>query len=268
MRPNDPTAATPDNSWSRVGFRDMVSAIPATAIWGVVTGVAMIQSGLTTLQAMGMTLIVYAGSAQLVSLPLLAAAVPLPIIWASALIVNLRFMIYALGFKPFFRRLNLTRRVLYGATAVDYLAAVFPRRFDRPPEDHGLLLQDAREIRDQPHLAYFRSAALTAWITWQTGSLIGMVLAQWIPVGWGLEFLATLALLAMLLPLLSDMLAVICVAVAAVVSVVLSHLPLNLGLLVAIMASVAVAMLLEGGGSSRRGGNDEASTTGTGGDHV
>ncbi|NBO82082.1 MAG: branched-chain amino acid ABC transporter permease, partial [Betaproteobacteria bacterium] len=67
---SDPSAA--------MGVRDMVPAMVAMVAWGIVTGVAMVQSGLSTGQALGMTLMVYAGSAQLTSLPLFAAAAPLP----------------------------------------------------------------------------------------------------------------------------------------------------------------------------------------------
>jgi predicted branched-subunit amino acid permease len=81
----------------------MLPASVAMASWGLVTGIAMVQSGLSTAQALGMSLMVYAGSAQLASLPLFAAGAPWAIVWASALIVNLRFVIYSVALKPFFR---------------------------------------------------------------------------------------------------------------------------------------------------------------------
>ena len=47
----------------------MRSAVIATATWGLVTGVAMVKSGLTESIAIAMTLLAYAGSAQLTSMP-------------------------------------------------------------------------------------------------------------------------------------------------------------------------------------------------------
>jgi predicted branched-subunit amino acid permease len=67
-------------------------ALIATFTWGLVTGVAMVKSGLTETAAVAMTLLVYAGSAQLTSLPLIAAGAPLWLIFAAGLIVNLRFL--------------------------------------------------------------------------------------------------------------------------------------------------------------------------------
>ena len=45
--------------------------LPGTFSWGIVTGVAMVKSGLTVPQALRMTLLVYSGVSQLSALPLL-----------------------------------------------------------------------------------------------------------------------------------------------------------------------------------------------------
>ena len=79
----------------RRGALDMLAFAPALAAWGVVTGVAMTQSGLGVGLALLMSLTVYAGSAQLASLPLLARSAPMWVVWASAFCVNLRCVIFS-----------------------------------------------------------------------------------------------------------------------------------------------------------------------------
>ena len=74
-------------------------------------------------------------------------------------------------------------------------------------------------------------------------------MAQWIPTAWGLEFVATLALLAMLLPMVTDRAAIACVGVAGIVAALTVRLPLNLGLLLAVMSGVATAMIVDRTGS-------------------
>lgn len=228
------------------GVRDMLPACLAMGVWGMVTGVAMVQSGLTPAQAIGMTLIVFAGSAQLASLPLLALAAPLPIIWASALIVNLRFVIYSVSVKPFFERFSMRKRLWFGFGTTDVVAAEFVRRFDadrmRQP---SLLAQDGSNDQQAP-IVYFRAAAWTIWIVWQLCSVAGILLAQSIPQAWGLEFVATIALIAMLLPMVTDRAALVCVIASAVASALLVALPLNLGLLLAVVVGVASAMAADG----------------------
>lgn len=229
---------------ARLAVQDMLPAAVAMVAWGSVTGVAMVQSGLTPLQAVGMTFMVYAGSAQLTSLPLFAASAPFPIIWASALIVNLRFVIYAVAAKPFFRHLPFGRRIVYGFGMVDVLAAQLLRRFDPARADSPALLHDAQADQRAP-LAYFEAASLMMWVVWQASSLAGIFLAQWIPSAWGLEFVATLALIALLMPMVTDRAALVCVGVAGIVAALGASLPLNLGLLMAVLAGVAAAMLLD-----------------------
>jgi predicted branched-subunit amino acid permease len=228
------------------GIEDMLPAAVAMVAWGMVTGVAMVQSGLSPAQAVGMTFLVYAGSAQLTSLPLFAATAPFPIIWASALIVNLRFVIYAVAAKPFFRRLPLHQKLVYGFGMVDVLAAQLLRRFDPAQAPAASLLHDDGQARQtSAPLAYFKAASLMMWAVWQASSLVGIFFAQWIPAAWGLEFVATLALIALLMPMMLDRSAIVCVVVAGITAALCASLPLNLGLLMAVIAGVIAAMIVD-----------------------
>jgi predicted branched-subunit amino acid permease len=68
----------------RSGVRDMLPAFPGIFAWGLVTGVAMVKGGLSVPMALLMTLVAYAGSAQLASLPLIATSAPIWIIGVTA----------------------------------------------------------------------------------------------------------------------------------------------------------------------------------------
>lgn len=89
------------------GLRDMSSISLGIAAWGLVTGVAMVDSGLSVPLALLMTFVVFAGSAQLAALPLMASGAPMWVIWATALCINLRFMIFSAQWRPFFMRFPL-----------------------------------------------------------------------------------------------------------------------------------------------------------------
>src|SRR5690349_11412762 len=77
------------------GLRTGLPTLFGIAAWGMVVGIAMVKSGLTVWQATGMTLFVYAGSAQLAALPLIAAHAPIWVVFATGLVVNLRFVIFS-----------------------------------------------------------------------------------------------------------------------------------------------------------------------------
>ena len=54
-----------DRAAFQAGVVAMATPLLGIVIWGTVTGLAMIQAGLDPAQAVGMSLIMYAGSAQL-----------------------------------------------------------------------------------------------------------------------------------------------------------------------------------------------------------
>jgi alkanesulfonate monooxygenase SsuD/methylene tetrahydromethanopterin reductase-like flavin-dependent oxidoreductase (luciferase family) len=63
------------------GARELLPLWPGIFAWGLVTGVAMVKSGLSTPEALGLSLLAYAGSAQLAALP---TQRPRPPLWIAA----------------------------------------------------------------------------------------------------------------------------------------------------------------------------------------
>lgn len=206
-----------------------VSILP----WGVVAGAAMVSAGMTPPQAVAMSLIVYAGSVQLALLPLLIAMAPLWVMLISALVINLRYVIYSASLAPHFNHLPLRWRLLLSYLSTDGIFAVFLARYG---ESSG----DGRGNRDRHW--YFLGGSCALWVAWQVCSWIGIFGGTLIPASWSLEFAATLGLTALLVTLMHDR-AVLCGALAAgAISLFGPKLPLNLGLLAATLAGVAVGV--------------------------
>lgn len=199
--------------------------------WGVVTGVAMISAGLSSVQAIGMNVLVFAGSSQLAVLPLLIAKAPLWVMYVTALLVNLRYFIYSAVLAPFFAPLSRPWRALLSYITVDGVFAMFAGRF-RPGDGHR-----------HKHWFYLGGSALM-WVCWQIAGLVGIFGGTLIPRNWSLDLAATLALIALLMPLLFDR-AVVCGAiVAAAVSLAAVRMPMNLGILLAVVAGVIVGLIV------------------------
>jgi predicted branched-subunit amino acid permease len=217
-----------------IGARQMLPASIAIASWGLVTGVAMVKSGLSPAMALFMTFTVFAGSAQLATLPLLALGTPLPIVWATALIVNLRFVIFSAGLRPYFAALTLKQRLFGGYLTGDLNYVLFMGRFGND------------EAKGTPkQWGYWAGGIATNWTCWQVASVAGIALASVIPQQWGLELAAVLALVAVLIPLSANAPAVLGVLVTGALSIILAGLPMRLGLLVSVLAGVAAAVLIE-----------------------
>jgi predicted branched-subunit amino acid permease len=223
----------------RPAFLDAVNtaspAMPGIFAWGMVTAMAMVKSGLTVPQALGMTFFVFAGSAQLASLPLIAANAAVWVVFATALVVNLRFVIFAAAIGPHLSHLPWYKRLWYGYLNGDLTMALFSGRY-RP----DTIFQPVGKE------GYVAAVDYMNWAAWQAGSVIGILLASQIPESWGIAFAGTLALLAVMIPLIVNGAALAGVVVAAVVAVATAGLPYRLGLLAAVLAGMTVAMMVDG----------------------
>ncbi len=216
----------------RQGMRDMLATGLGVGAWGLVTGVAMVKSGMGPGLAIFMSLLVYAGSAQLAVLPLLAVGAPLWVVWLTAICVNMRFVIFSSLWRNYFAHLPRTQRMRIAYFSGDVIFAAFMKRYP-----------DQRPAPGQ--LEYFWGAASLNWVAWQVPSIAGILLANQVPLSWGLGFAGVLALLGVLLSMLFDRTTWISAGVAAAAAVAAFALPLKLNILVAIAAAVAVGLLIE-----------------------
>ena len=229
-----------DRTAYREGLRAMAPLAVAITVWGLVTGVAMVKAGMPIPLALLMTFTVFAGSAQLAVLPLLATSAPLPIVWVTALLVNLRFVIFAAASRSSFVNLPWQQRVLAGYLNGDLGFALFSRRFADDP------------VRGTPEQwGYFYGVALVNWTAWMGSCAAGILLGGVAPADWGLELGAYLALVAVLIPMLHRFPVFAGVVVSAIIAIATVDFPVRLGLLLAVAAGVLVAMAAE---SLRPGG--------------
>ena len=220
----------------RIGARDMLALAPGMAAWGLMTGVAMIKSGLSLVEVLLMCLLVFAGSSQLAALPLIIAGAPMWVVLATALCVNLRFMVFSVHLRSYVMHQPFWRRLVSGYFTTDPTYVQFTKRFAQPADDAA-----GRRAEE----AYLAGNCAVGWTNWMAASLLGMALANAIPVRWGLGFAGTLALLGIMSSLASTRLRVLAAAVAGSVAVATHALPLKLNIIVAILLAVAMCLMLE-----------------------
>jgi predicted branched-subunit amino acid permease len=217
----------------RAGQRAILPSLPGAAAWGLVSGVAMVKGGLAVPWAIIMSLTVYAGSAQLAALPLIATGMPLWVIVATGLATNLRFVIYSAALRPYFADHAPRKRAALGFFMTDFTFTLFMRN-----AQEGTLPPQHRD-------AWFAGVCANNWVTWQTSAVTGIIAASYIPTDWGLEFTGTLALIALVGPALTNRPAIVGGAVAAVVALLAHPLPYRLGLFVAAIAGIVAATLAD-----------------------
>lgn len=220
----------------RVGARDMASVGLGLAAWGLMTGVAMAKSGMSGVEVVLMAVLVFAGSSQLAAVPLIAGGAPMWVVLATSFCVNLRFVVFSAHVRPYMMHLGFWPRVGYGYFLADLNYVLLTRRFPQPASDPaGQGAQDA----------YMRGCGAVAWCSWVIPSLIGIALADAIPVAWGLGFAGILALVGITCSMMSSPLRVLSAGVAGAAAVAAFALPFKLNILAAIAAAVAACLMLE-----------------------
>ena len=217
---------------AREGFRIFLPLSVGLVPWALVTGMAMTSVGFSPLQAMGMNIIVFAGAAQLGTLPLIASGAPTLLIVAAALAINLRFMIFSAAIARGFRGLDSRTRWFCGHLLTD---GVFAVTLDK------MMHVDSAQWR----FGYFIAPSLWSWMLWQVFALIGILFAGSIPKSWSLEFMATIALMLLLIPMTKARPMLVAALVGGGLAVLLHALPLRLGLFVGLFAGILAGFAAE-----------------------
>jgi predicted branched-subunit amino acid permease len=200
--------------------------------WAMVTGIAMRSIGLTEFEAMGMSLLVFAATAQLGTLPLIAGGAPLWLVFVTGLVLNLRFVIFSAAIAPAFHGHSLARRLASSYLLTDGVFAVVSDK---------LLKSDDPQWRWGCYLA----PSLYGWVVWQACVLVGVLGAGVVPRDWSLEFMATIALMVMLVPMVRTRPMLLAALVGGLGAVFLRGLPLRLGLFAAIALGIAAGFVAE-----------------------
>jgi predicted branched-subunit amino acid permease len=224
----------------REGVTQAVPMAIGIAAWGLVAGVAMAKSGMGVPLAVLMSVIVYAGSAQIAALPLIAADAPAWVVWATTLCVCLRFMAFSFHYRPYFTHLPRRRRVALSFLMGDTNYALFFRRFPQA-------------VPGQNYEEYFLGSALMTFGVWQLSIITGILAGQAFPASWGVGFAGTMALLALTCTQLRSPITFVAAVVAGCAAVVAYALPLKLNILVAIAAAVALGVLADRTSAFRAG---------------
>jgi predicted branched-subunit amino acid permease len=214
------------------GARASLPVLIGVAPFGVITGVAMVASGIPPFAAMLMSVFVFAGASMVASAQLLASQAPALLVVLTAAIINLRFMMYSASLRAHFAHAPLRWRLLIGYLTADNVYGLMLQRFSGP-------------VAEQDKLAYFLGAGLAVWLAWQAAVFAGVAIGAGVPAAWRLEFAAPLAFIAMSVPLLRDR-AMAAAALAAGITVVAAHaLPLKLSVLLAAAVGIGTGMVFE-----------------------
>lgn len=185
MTATSPPNPALDQFW--LGARACIPICISVAAYGIVWGVLAGQAGMTVLEVVLMSGLVFAGAAQFVAAELWTTTAPLPVgaLILAALIVNLRFLLMTATLRPLFTKWPVWRAALSMWFVSD--------------ENWAMTMSEVAKGRGSA--AFLIGGGAMAWISWMASTVSGRLLGSVIddPAQWGLDFAFTATFLALLL---------------------------------------------------------------------
>lgn len=211
-------------------FPLVVGAIP----FGIIFGALAVTAGLSPRGTMGMSLFVFAGSAQFIAAGLIAAGAGTGTIVLTTFIVNLRHALYATTLAPHMKHLPQKWLLPLGFWLTDESFVVTAKRYDQP------------DSTPYKHWFFFGSAVFM-YANWQLCTYIGLVAGSAIsdPTSWGLDFAMVVTFIGMLVPMVVNRPVLAAVLVAGVTAVLADGLPNQIGLFLAALLGIIAGVLAE-----------------------
>ena len=226
-----------DMSWNggkfRAGVRDTLPLMLGVFPFGLAYGIFGKSVGLTAEETILMSLTVFAGAAQFISLPMFGAGAGFLMITLTTLLINLRHLLMGASLVPYIGKLSLPWKAFlcFGMADETYAVTI------------------SRAQTGDYHRDYQFGSNATGYFTWAISTAMGVFLGSHIsdPLAWGLDFAMPATFLALLVPRLTDRISLAVAGVSAVVSVAAAVLlPGKWYIILACLAAVMAGACLEG----------------------
>lgn len=164
------------NSRLKYAFSKSLPVMAGYIFLGIAFGIVLQQAGYNVFWALFMSSFVYAGSMQFAMVPLMAAGVSPITMAVTALFVNSRHLFYGLSFIDSFKKIKQQPYMIFSLT----------------DETYSVLCGCRNEDPDEVHRDSWFFISLFDQLYWITGSVIGSLLGQALPIDFtGIDFSMT-----------------------------------------------------------------------------
>ena len=210
------------------GVRAVMPLALAVLPWGLLAGSLAVQVGLNAIQAMAMSVVIFAGAAQLLTLNMVQEGQGVAAILLSVFILTSQHLLYGLKFRSYARDLPFGKRLILGFLLTDELFAV------------GVQHQ-------RPDFAYLFGAGLGFYLAWCLFSLAGVIMAYQLPqlTHWHLDFSIAALFILLLVPLIRTRAVAIGIAVTLLGIVLCCYVQQTQSMILAALFGMLVSALLD-----------------------
>lgn len=211
------------------GMKDHLPYVVGSIPFGILAGFLAIKLGFAVWHAMVLSVVVFAGASQLVGLELMNGQATIVVVFLSALAVNARFLMYSASLAPHTKHWPLRWKIINAATMVDASYALCLNKFNTHFENNRW---------------YMFGCNVLSWSNWILCTYIGAVFGNVIPSEMALEFALPLIFITMGAVFIKDKTTIAVALISGGLAVLLRELPYNAGLMIAIVAGVALGYFL------------------------
>lgn len=217
----------------RAGARDMTPMVLGIVPFGLALGAMIGASELDPWAALASAPLILAGAAQLTTLQMLEAGSNPVVIVASALLINLRILLYSASLAPWFSGARLRLRLLLATSVIDQTHFIAVPRFERGDLGH------------RERVAYYAGASVWLVSAWLGSQTVAMMIGAELPDAARLDMAAPLALIGLLAKSIGTRPSAAAAAIGLGVVTVGAGLPFHSATLVATLTGVTVAVFAE-----------------------
>lgn len=212
------------------GVIDMLPLCLAVIPWGILAGSMAIQAGLTVWQSIGMSAIVFAGAAQLVTLGLLMSGASILTIIISVFFITSQHFIYGLTLREFVSSLAIKYRIPIGFLLTDELFA----------------LSVSQRTKNGLSVSYLLGAGFAFYIGWVLFSTIGIVLATSVPdlEKYHLDFSIIATFITIVVPMIKSISTLLGVLFSLAFSMMFAYLGIEGGVIIAGCSGMLFSVLV------------------------
>ena len=206
----------------------LLAVVPFGLVLGVTAAGSLVGGGL----GIATSFIIFAGAAQLATVQLIDSGTSLFVVVATALVINIRHLMYSAALAPHFSEYPRRSRLLLPYLLTDQAFAVSMLRY---------------ETATDPVYKrwFFAGAGLALWGSWQVATVAGVVLGAQIPESLGLGFAIPLVFLVLLIPVVQTRPGLVAAITGGIVAVAASSAPYGLGLVIGALSGVAAGVSVE-----------------------
>lgn len=195
--------------------------------WGVLAGSMAVTQGFSPLQSIGLSVFVFAGAAQLVTISMVAAGSGFIAICLTILVITAQHLLYALILREHVSSLPLRKRLPVAFLLTDELFA----------------LSVGKKSYD---FAYLMGAGLCFYLAWIGFTVIGVVLAASVPnlADYHLDFSIVATFIAIVVPMIKRLSTLVGVVISLLLSLVLTSLAVSGAIVIAGLVGMLCAVVV------------------------